>query len=98
MDNSKFALLGFECHISSMTGERVRLSWKKKDKNNKINRINGVNWYNLCDEDIKICCYEIAVPRNTSLLDPVVSHLIKKNNNKDEVDTQHKSLDMKSYD
>lgn len=84
---------------------------KSKDQQHKISSkepmlkpVTGRNpepqtpWHNLQDEEMKIYLDRITIPENTLILDPSVSHLVKKSNSKDDVAEVRKKLKVDSYD
>lgn len=69
----------------------------KEDR--RINKKAETNtWYKLPDEDIKLYLDNISIPENTLLLDPTISHLLRKNENVEDVFETKAYTDIDSYE
>lgn len=66
----------------------------KIKKNSRV----SVDWYMLPDEDIKQHLDRLTTPKNTLVLDPAVSHLIKKSQSLEEVQTLLKDAAVDKYE
>lgn len=55
-------------------------------------------WYQLSDDDMKLYLDQIIVPKNTLLMDPTTSHLLRKNENSADVFEMKAYQDIDTYD
>lgn len=70
----------------------------KNDSSQKHKLSDSAIWYRLPDEDIQLYMDRIKVPRNTLVLEPSVSHLLKRIDNVEEVNQLLNDLSVDSYD
>lgn len=71
-----------------------------KQLRSKIKRCTqgAADWFRLPDEDMKVYIDKIPTPKNTIVLDPAVSHLIKKSQTPEEVYSVLKDAALDTYE
>lgn len=78
-------------------GGKARKADHKEEKQ-KDPPMTEADWYRLSDEELQLYMSKVTVPDNVKLLDVIVSHMLKINQDQSDTDKMRRSLALDTYD